>query len=40
MPAFCAIAQGSKEALLSSAIALQYDPRHSLLATIELTRVH
>ncbi|MEP6486923.1 AraC family transcriptional regulator [Microcoleus vaginatus GB2-A3] len=37
IPAFCAIAQGSKEALLSSAIALQYDPIHSLLATIELT---
>jgi hypothetical protein len=35
-PAFCAIAQGSKEVLLGSAIALQYDPIHSLLATIEL----
>jgi hypothetical protein len=37
IPAFCAIAQGSKEALLSSAIALLYDPMHYLLATIELT---
>ena len=36
IPAFCAIAQGSKEALLSSAIALQYDPMHYLLGTIEL----
>jgi hypothetical protein len=34
--AFCAIAQGSKEVLLGSAIALQYDPMHYLLATIEL----
>jgi len=37
IPAFCAIAQGSKEVLLGSAIALQYDPMHYLLATIELT---
>ncbi|WP_445304657.1 AraC family transcriptional regulator N-terminal domain-containing protein [Microcoleus sp. Pol7_A1] len=28
--AFCAIAQGSKEVLLGSAIALQYDPMHYL----------
>ncbi|MEG4589632.1 AraC family transcriptional regulator N-terminal domain-containing protein [Microcoleus sp. MOSTC5] len=37
IPTFCAIAQGSKEALLSRAIALQYDPMHYLLGTIELT---
>jgi hypothetical protein len=36
IPAFCVIAQGSKEVLLGSAIALQYDPMHYLLATIEL----
>ncbi|MEG4210252.1 AraC family transcriptional regulator [Microcoleus sp. S13_B4] len=36
IPAFCAIAQGSKEVLLGNAIALLYDPIHSLLATIEL----
>ena len=36
IPAFCVIAEGSKEVLLSSTIALQYHPRHSLLATIEL----
>ncbi len=34
--AFCVIPQGSKEVLLGSAIALQYDPLHYLLATIEL----
>ncbi len=38
--AFCVIPQGSKEVLLGSAIALQYDPLHYLLATIELTRVY
>ena len=37
IPAFCVIPQGSKEVLLGSAIALQYDPMHYLLATIELT---
>jgi hypothetical protein len=36
IPAFCSIAQGSKEVLLSNAIALQYDPRHYLLGTIKL----
>jgi hypothetical protein len=36
IPVFCVIAQGSKQVLLGSAIALQYDPMHSLLATIEL----
>ncbi|MEG5172143.1 AraC family transcriptional regulator [Microcoleus sp. B3-D7] len=36
IPAFCVIAEGSKEVLLGSAIALQYDPMHYLLATIEL----
>jgi hypothetical protein len=36
MPAFCVIAEGNKEVLLGSAIALQYDPRHYLLGTIEL----
>ncbi len=35
IPAFCAIAQGSKEVLLSS-VSYQYDPMHYLLATIEL----
>jgi hypothetical protein len=35
IPAFCAIAQGSKEVLLGSA-SYQYDPMHYLLATIEL----
>ncbi|MEG3990343.1 AraC family transcriptional regulator N-terminal domain-containing protein [Microcoleus sp. S28C3] len=35
--AFFVIAEGSKEALLGSAIALQYDPMYYLLATIELT---
>jgi hypothetical protein len=33
--AFYVIAQGSKEVLLGSAIALQYDPMHYLLGTIE-----
>jgi hypothetical protein len=37
MPAFCVIAEGNKEVLLGSAIALQYDPMHYLLGTIELT---
>jgi hypothetical protein len=36
IPAFCAIAQGSKEVLLGS-VSYQYDPLHYLLATIELT---
>jgi hypothetical protein len=36
IPACCAIAQGSKEVLLGSAIALKYDPMHYLLGTIEL----
>jgi hypothetical protein len=36
IPAFCALAQGSKEVLLGSAIALQYDAMHYLLTTIEL----
>lgn len=35
IPAFCAIAQGSKEVLLGSA-RYQYDPMHYLLATVEL----
>jgi hypothetical protein len=35
IPAFCAIAQGSKEVLLGSD-RYQYDPLHYLLATIEL----
>jgi AraC-like DNA-binding protein len=34
-PAFCAIAQGSKEVLLGRDI-YQYDPAHYLLATVEL----
>jgi hypothetical protein len=37
IPAFCTIAQGSKEVLLGSAIGLLYDPMHYLLATIKLT---
>ena len=37
IPAFCAIALGSQEVLLGSEIALQYDPMHYLLGTIELT---
>jgi hypothetical protein len=36
IPAFCAIAQGSKEVLLGNDRHL-YDPMHYLLATIELT---
>jgi hypothetical protein len=36
IPAFCVIAQGSKEVLLGSA-SYQYDPMHYLLGTIELT---
>lgn len=35
IPAFCVIAQGSKEVLLGSA-RYQYDPMHYLLATVEL----
>jgi AraC-like DNA-binding protein len=35
IPAFCAIAQGSKEVLLGSD-RYQYDPMHYLLATVEL----
>lgn len=35
VPAFCAIAQGSKEVLLGSD-RYQYDPMHYLLATVEL----
>lgn len=35
IPAFCAIAQGSKEVLLGSD-SYQYDPMHYLLATVEL----
>ena len=35
VPAFCVIAQGSKEVLLSSD-RYQYDPMHYLLATVEL----
>nr|WP_254625993.1 AraC family transcriptional regulator [Nostoc sp. TCL240-02] len=35
IPAFCAIAQGSKEVLLGSDL-YQYDPMHYLLATAEL----
>ncbi|MEG4395441.1 AraC family transcriptional regulator [Microcoleus sp. BROC3] len=38
IPAFCAIAQGSKEVLLGSD-RYQYDPLHYLLATIELPSV-
>jgi hypothetical protein len=38
IPAFCAIAQGTKEVLLGSA-SYQYDPMHYLLATIELPTV-
>ncbi|MHC5737436.1 AraC family transcriptional regulator [Nostoc sp.] len=35
IPAFCAIAQGSKEVLLGSD-RYQYDPMHYLLGTVEL----
>jgi hypothetical protein len=35
IPAFCVIAQGSKEVLLGSD-RYQYDPMHYLLATVEL----
>src|SRR5439155_9477758 len=34
-PAFCVIAQGSKEVLLGESV-YRYDPAHYLLATVEL----